>query len=798
MTALSARHAASRPSSVWRSEWLPSVLLAMLVVAFIVFFAALSVHRHLTFGTAGNDLGNMDQAVWNTSQGRWFESTNWRGGANRLGAHVEPILIPISALYWVAPTPLTLLVLQAVLVGLGAVPLFWLARRRLGSAWAALPFAGSYLMFPSLQAAVLYEFHPLTLTAPFFALAVAGLLERRTALFVIGTVLAVACKEDMPLVAIGMGLYALVFQRRWWLGSLTILLATAWFAFVNLLVIPSFNPGGASPYLPRYRDLGNSVPEIIFTMIFQPWRALPLVADGDPIGYLLALLLPVAFLALLAPEVAILGLPPLAENLVSNSPLQKLPEINHYPAPIVPFMVAAAIVGAARLVRWGGRVGWRRPTLLGVAALTLLFTLGYGRARGLTPLAWDFEVKPVVPHYEVARRILRLVPPDASVSATPQLNPHLTQRRQVVVYPRNLDSDIVILDTWPGNVPMVVEDQYQTVRRLLASGYGLVAAEDGILLLQRGAPSAATIDDSYRNQLREATPAERAIVRFGESLVLEGYTVVPEPPSTPYLVLALRAGAQPNDRDRLFLVVSEGERPASPDDDTWQLPGPTFLPPTAWGTSAFQAMTPTFGRWRRPGRFTVSLVATNGGSPWDVSSRLPARLGTSDRELTVRDGLVRLAVLEADGRAVRDVTPRPLRALPAGARRLDTSVGGGVELAGVSPLPPETGAGSIVALDLYWRARHRLESDYAVFLHLVGSDGRLVAQHDGPPAGGLRPTSSWQPDEIVIDRRTVFLPRDLPAGDYLLLAGLYDGLTGERLGPPGADSAYAGILRVGR
>ncbi|MCS6801394.1 MAG: DUF2079 domain-containing protein [Chloroflexota bacterium] len=786
-----------RPRLSWRRQ-LPLLLLAVMVVAFVVFFAALSVHRHLTFGTAGNDLGNMDQAVWNTSQGRWFESTNWRGGTNRLGAHVEPILIPIAALYWIAPTPLTLLVLQAAVVGLGAIPLFWLARRRLGSGWAALPFAGAYLMFPALQAAVLYEFHPLTLTAPFFALAVAGLLERKTALFVAGTVLAVACKEDMPLVAIGMGLYAIVFQRRWWLGGATVALATLWFLFVNLLVIPSFNPSGASPYLPRYRDLGSSVPEIIFTMIFQPWRALPLVADGDPAGYLLALLLPVAFLALLAPEVALLGLPPLAENLVSNSPLQKLPEINHYPAPIVPFMVAAAIVGAARLVRWGARFGWRSPALVGVAALTLLFTLGYSRVRGFTPLAWDFEVKPAVPHYEVARRILRLVPPDASVSATPQLNPHLTQRRQVVVYPRNLDSDVVILDTWPGNVPMVVEDQYQTVRQLLRSGYGLVAAEDGILLLQRGAPNAATIEDSYRNQLREAPPAERAVVRFGASLILEGYTLVPEPPSTPYLVLALRAGPQPNDRDRLFLVVTEGEGPPSARDETWQLPGPTFLPPTFWGTSAFQAMTPTFGRWRRPGRFTVSLVATNGGSPWDIGSRLPAQLGESDRELTVRDGIVRLAVLHADGRAVHDVTPRPLRELPASARRLDTPVGGGVQLAGISPLPAELTAGGELTLDLYWRADQRLERDYVVFLHLVGPEGQLVSQRDGPPASGLRPTTSWQAREIIADRRTLPLPRDLPPGDYQLLAGLYDAHSGERLGPPGADAALAGALRLRR
>ncbi|MCL6646801.1 MAG: DUF2079 domain-containing protein [Chloroflexi bacterium] len=777
-----------------RAHWLPTLILMLLVLAFSGFFAALSVHRHLTFGTAGNDLGNLDQAVWNTSQGRWFESTNWRGGTNRLGAHVEPVLLLLALSYRVASTPLTLLVLQAVVVGLGAVPLFWLARRCLGSDWAALPFALAYLLLPALQAAVLYEFHPLTLTAAFWALAVAGLLERQNVLFVLGTLLAVSCKEDMPLVAIALGLYALLVQRRWWLGGLTIGLAAGWFVVANFVVIPHFNPGGASPYLPRYRELGSSIPEILLTLATQPWRAWPLLADGDPLGYLLALLLPVAFLALLAPEVLILGLPPLAENLLSNSPLQKLPEVNHYPAPIVPFVVAAAIVGTARLAQWSGQ-GQR--LVAAASLLVLVATLGYSRARGFTPLAWDFEVKPMHPHYAVAQRVIAAVPPEASVSATPQLNPHLTQRRQVVVYPRGLDFEVVVLDTWPLNVPLVVEDQLRTLRQLLARDYGLVAAEDGIFLLQRGVPSQAQVEAGYRNQLRTQAPARRAEAAFGDTFLLDGYTLVPEPPSTPHLVLALRAGARPNERDRLFVIVSEGDRAPAPGDEVWQLVGPTFLPPTRWGATPFQALTPTFGRWRRPGVFTVSLVATDGGSPWDRASRLPLRVGRSEGEPALWDDVLRLAVFASDGRTVWEQTPPRRWELPAGVQPREETLSA-VALAGVRVTPPRARPGATVTVELVWRAEARLARDWSVFLHLVAADGKLIAQHDGPPLGGVRPTSSWEAGEYLVDPRRLPLPSDLPPGEYQLIAGLYDPLSGERLVGNGRDALLAGTLSVGR
>ena len=97
-----------------------------------------------------------------------------------------------------------------------------------------------------------------------------------------------------------------------------------------------------------------------------------------------------------------------------------------------------------------------------------------------------------------------------------------------------------------------------------------------------------------------------------------------------------------------------------------------------------------------------------------------------------------------------------------------------------------TGAapGDRAPLVLYWQATEPVTDDLSIFVHLLDSAGELAWQEDGAAAHGTRPTWSWAPGEVIADPHTLALPEDLPEGDYLLTAGLYDWRTGERLAPP--------------
>ena len=84
-------------------------------------------------------------------------------------------------------------------------------------------------------------------------------------------------------------------------------------------------------------------------------------------------------------------------------------------------------------------------------------------------------------------------------------------------------------------------------------------------------------------------------------------------------------------------------------------------------------------------------------------------------------------------------------------------------------------------MSLLWRSLEPMDVDYTVFVHLVDEVERVWAQHDGQPAGGSHPTSSWQPGEEIADNHGLALPSDIPPGEYQIAVGLYDAATGQRL-----------------
>jgi hypothetical protein len=96
--------------------------------------------------------------------------------------------------------------------------------------------------------------------------------------------------------------------------------------------------------------------------------------------------------------------------------------------------------------------------------------------------------------------------------------------------------------------------------------------------------------------------------------------------------------------------------------------------------------------------------------------------------------------------------------------------------------------GQKLRLTLLWRAAGSDERDYTVFLHLLDSQGQLVAGQDNAPWHGALPTTQWQPGQYVADPYELQLPPDAPAGPYQFEVGMYDAHTGQRLPvSPGGD-----------
>jgi uncharacterized membrane protein len=109
----------------------------------------------------------------------------------------------------------------------------------------------------------------------------------------------------------------------------------------------------------------------------------------------------------------------------------------------------------------------------------------------------------------------------------------------------------------------------------------------------------------------------------------------------------------------------------------------------------------------------------------------------------------------------------------------------------------EAQAGDVIPVELTWRADRAPGTRYAGFIHIGPEDAPPVAQNDGEPVAGYRPTDAWSPGERIIDRRGVWLKPGTPPGTYGIFVGLYDPATGQRV-PITRDGRAAGDrLQIG-
>lgn len=168
--------------------------------------------------------------------------------------------------------------------------------------------------------------------------------------------------------------------------------------------------------------------------------------------------------------------------------------------------------------------------------------------------------------------------------------------------------------------------------------------------------------------------------------------------------------------------------------------------------------------------------------------------GPSTLSLVLRDDtgtpVERVPLGTVDIRALPRTMTAPPLALPVGADFED-----GIQLLGLAAAAITDA--SRLDVRLVWRATTPPVGAYTVFAHVLDGDGNLVAQHDGPPAGGAWPTMWWIPGEVVDDAHEIPLPSaDLPAGATLEV-GLYDA-SGRRvaIASPGIGRARDGALRL--
>jgi uncharacterized membrane protein len=423
-----------------RATWL------LAAVTFAI-YTTISVFRYLRMDPGSWDLGIYTEYVRQFAGLHVPVVTIKGAGFNLLGDHFQPIVALIAPFYRLFPTPVTLLVVQALLTAISVFPVCRAARELLGTgvSWV---IGAAYGFSWGLQQMIIFDFHEIAFAVPLIAFSLSALVRRRPWAAAAWALPLVFAKEDQGLTVAAIGLVMLgmaVTARRsqasqlasaWAMaGGLLIIWGLGWSALAIEVIIPHFNPAHHYPY---WFDGGVLAPG------GHHFSASGLLAQFSHAGpeklrTTFMVLLPVAFLALRSP-LAITAVPTLVLRfLATNSSYWGTDW--HYSATLMPIVFLAAIDGLARIQahaarRASGRASTarRRPSFplasqagryaaAVMAAIAVVLAFRFPLSDVWKPQTYDITARA-----RADRAAVAAIPPGRTVVATMSLLAPLATR----------------------------------------------------------------------------------------------------------------------------------------------------------------------------------------------------------------------------------------------------------------------------------------------------------------------------------------------------------------------------------
>jgi uncharacterized membrane protein len=384
----------------------------------------------------------MVQAVSSTAHGRPLEVTHATGEqASRLASHVDPILALMSPLWIVAPSPLTLVAIQVAATALGALPVYWLARRRLGAESVAVALACAYLAYPWLAWTAVEAFHPVTLAIPLLLYAIWFLDTGRFWPAATCLALVLTTGELMGLTVAGLGLWLWLARGRRREGLALAVAGASWTALCLKVIVPAFSDG-SSQFYERFASVGGSPEGLVRTVFTDPLAIVRALATVDDLAYVVWLALPLLGFFLLAPALSAVALPQLVVNMLSDSAPTTDPR-THYIAVLVPVLVAASVFGLGRLPE---RERLNAALLVLTVCIGLSLLVGQLLAvPGIKSIGYQATLSGS--HARALREAVAHVPAGAAVSSTNRVGGHLSERRYVYSVSVIGRSEWIVADT---------------------------------------------------------------------------------------------------------------------------------------------------------------------------------------------------------------------------------------------------------------------------------------------------------------------------------------------------------------
>lgn len=428
-----------------------SQLLFILFFYIFLMFSAMGITRHMSLGTMAWDMGIFEQAFWNTLHGDLFFSSI-RGNFTLMGEHFEPILFLILPFYSLKPSVETLIIIQAVILGLSVFALYLIAKEKLNSRFLVFSLITSFVLSKGLRGVGLSDFHPESLILLFSFFAFFFLIKRNNLMFILSCILLLFCKETTVFIIFGIGLYSLFFLKRRFCGLSLIFIAVAFWIIETRILLPYFSRFGGSYFYLERLPFGKTYAENFSFIVGNFPQFISFIFAPGKIDYLFRLTGSLCFLPFLAPSLYIVNFMPLVTILLASDKLSGYYSLtSHYAGAVIPFIYISAVYGVANFILFLKKrkklTQNKSEKILGI--LIVLFSLIF---YGKTDISkYNRYISGAILN-KASEKLgyIRVVPKDVTLSATSNYVPHLCHRKYIYDWdpnnPLSLATEYLLID----------------------------------------------------------------------------------------------------------------------------------------------------------------------------------------------------------------------------------------------------------------------------------------------------------------------------------------------------------------
>lgn len=474
---------------------LPTIVVISAAAAYALYFSHYTLLQHRRFGTYGFDLGINVNWCFNALEGHPFRSTVLFGpdGGNFIAGHAIFAMFLWLPIFALKPGAEILLVYQALMCGMAAVPLYLFARTQIPR-WTAAAVAFAYLLYAPLHGPNFYDYHELLVALPFHFLLYWCIATNRLRWAVLMVLIIWAHREDMAVGLVILGTFLVLAGQHARFGLALAASSLIWFIIVKFAIMPA---AGSWWFADIYKQLQpegtRGYGGVVQTILINPAYFFSTLLQKQKLIYFLHLFAPLAFLPARHWLLALLALPGFFFTLMTTGYSPTLGIGFQYTTHWIPYVFASTVLGLRLL---GQRFGAERrlaavcAILLAVSAHSTVFGAVFQHntfSGGFNQVTFE-ESAEDKSRYEGFKKLIELLPPEASVAASENEVPHVAARANIfTLSSAHGDAEYLLIRKRGGFNANIVRDAFER------NDYGLLGQHEQIFyLFKRGHESEGT------------------------------------------------------------------------------------------------------------------------------------------------------------------------------------------------------------------------------------------------------------------------------------------------------------------